>query len=115
MNKRKLGYKYEEKAKIYLEKQGYQIIDKNFFSHSGEIDLIANENGYLVFIEVKYRSSLQNGYPEEAITNFKIRSMYETANYYKYIHQIGEDTPCRFDVVAILGKEIHLIQNAIEL
>lgn len=115
INKRKIGKQYEENAKNYLKKKGYHILEENFFSKRGELDLIAKESGYLVFIEVKYRSSLQNGYPEEAITKCKIRSLYETANYYKYINHISEDTPCRFDVVAILGEEIHLIQNAIEL
>lgn len=115
INKRKIGKQYEEMSKKYLQKRGYHILDENFFSKSGELDLIAKEGGYLVFIEVKYRSSLQNGYPEEAITKYKIRSLYETANYYKYLNHISEDTPCRFDIVAILGEEIHLIQNAIEL
>ena len=115
LNKRKIGKDYEQKAKIYLEKNGYRVVSNNFFSKKGEIDLIAWDGAYLVFIEVKYRANTQNGYPEEAVTAPKIRAMYDTANYYKYKNHISEDTPCRFDIVAILGEQFHLIQNAIEL
>ena len=60
-NKRTVGSRYEEEAAAFLQKQGFQILEKNYRDRYGEIDIIAKENGYLVFVEVKYRSSLRRG------------------------------------------------------
>ena len=111
-NNRKLGSLKEQEAKQYLESLGYEILETNFYAKGGEIDLIAREGEYLVFIEVKYRSTEKNGNPLEAVTLQKQNKILRTANYYMYKNQIPEYTPCRFDVVAILGKEIVLIKDA---
>ena len=111
-NKRKLGARYEEKAAEYLQNRGYFILCRNFRCRQGEIDLIARQGGDLVFIEVKYRKSVRSGQPQEAVTPGKQRAICRTADYYRLRHGYGEDTCCRFDVVAILGEEITLYENA---
>lgn len=114
MNNREIGTLYERKAAHYLETNGYHIVEKNFRCKAGEIDLIATVEGYLCFIEVKYRSSDRRGNPAEAITPTKIRRITRTAEYYMLTHTIAQDTPCRFDAVIILEDEITLITNAFE-
>jgi putative endonuclease len=114
MNKREVGTKFEQRAADYLKKNGYHILLHNFRCKIGEIDLIAESEGYLCFIEVKYRSSTQKGYPAEAINPVKIRRITRTAAFYMLSHNIPQDTPCRFDAVVILDDEISLIKNAFE-
>lgn len=66
-NKRQTGSFYEDKAAEYLESIGYDIICRNFYGKGGEIDIVAKDNEALVFVEVKYRSSVRYGFPEEAV------------------------------------------------
>lgn len=112
VNKRQIGSEKEQIAKKYLESNGYHIIAENFYAKGGEIDLIAREDGYLVFIEVKYRKDNMAGHPLEAVDYQKQNKLRYTAQYYMYKNRISESTPCRFDVVAILGDEIMLIKDA---
>lgn len=114
MNKREIGALFEKKSAEYLIKHGYRILDKNFSCKCGEIDLIARSEGYLCFVEVKYRSNTLKGYPAESITPSKIRKITKTAEYYMLTRHIPIDTPCRFDVVVILVNEISLIKNAFD-
>lgn len=112
MNKRAIGTAYEEKAAKFLTDHGYRILNRNFHCRIGEIDLIATSEGYLCFIEVKYRSNSSKGFPAEAINNHKIRKITMTAQYYMLCNKLPQDTPCRFDAVVILENEITLIKNA---
>lgn len=112
MNKRQLGSRYEEQAAAYLIAKGYTILQKNFRCRQGEIDLIGQEGRYLAFIEVKYRRDEAAGDPAQAVTGLKQKRIRQTALYYLYSHGYGEDTPCRFDVVAIVGDNIRLIRDA---
>jgi putative endonuclease len=114
MNNRAVGTTFEQKAADYLRKKGYQILDKNFRCKIGEIDLIARSEGYLCFIEVKYRSGTSKGFPAEAITPTKIRRITRTAEFYMLLHKLPQDTPCRFDAVVILENDISLIKNAFD-
>jgi len=114
MNNRKVGTIFEQKAADYLKQNGYVILHQNFRCRIGEIDLIAKSDGYLCFIEVKYRSSTEKGFPAEAITPWKIRKITRTAEFYMLLHQIPQETPCRFDAVVILDNEISLIKNAFD-
>lgn len=104
----------EQKAAEYLKQQGYRILQRNFYSRYGEIDIIAREGRYLVFIEVKYRTNTSHGSPQEAVSRKKQRTICKVANYYCLTHGIPEDTPCRFDVVAILEDDIILLRDAFE-
>ena len=112
MNRREVGSRYEDTAAAYLINHGYEILCRNFRGRQGEIDLIGRDGRYLVFIEVKYRKNAESGDPAEAVTGLKQERIRYTAQYYLYSHGFGEDTPCRFDVVSILGDEIRLIRDA---
>lgn len=112
MNKRTVGSRYEHIAAAYLIQQGYQIVERNYRVRQGEIDLVAREGGYLVFVEVKYRADSRQGMPAEAVDARKQRKLRQVASVYLYRNGLSEETPCRFDVVAILGEEISLIRNA---
>lgn len=114
MNKRAVGTAYEKLAGMYLEQQGYEILEYNFRCRMGEIDIIAKDGAYLVFVEVKYRSSSRTGSPLEAVDARKQRIISKVASYYCLMHGCGEGKPCRFDVVAINGEEYSLIKNAFE-
>lgn len=116
-NKRKMGAEQETIACAYLEQQGARIVERNFRTRYGEVDLIALHDGYLVFAEVKYRSSADCGFPEEAVTGAKQRTICRVAEWYLYTHgQIFGQAPrgVRYDVVAILGGQIRWIKNAFE-
>ncbi|SET57667.1 putative endonuclease [[Clostridium] polysaccharolyticum] len=97
-----------------MQSKGYEILERNYFSKAGEIDIVCKENGYLVFVEVKYRANTRLGYPEEAILPYKMQHIIRTAQRYLYERKYTIDTPVRFDVVVILGKDIQVIQNAFE-
>ena len=99
---------------MYLRTQGYEILTYNFRCRSGEIDIIARDGEYLVFVEVKYRRDASRGNPLEAVDRKKQRIISKVASYYCLTHGYGEAMPCRFDVVAMLGEQITLIKNAFE-
>ena len=114
-NKRKIGKDYEQKAAEYLEQKGFLILAKNFCSRYGEIDLIAKDDGYVVFIEVKYRRDGSCGDPLEAVNAVKQKRICRTASYFCIRHGYPDTTPCRFDVVALTGEgEFVHIQNAFD-
>ena len=112
MNKRETGGRYEKAAADYLSRQGYEIIRANYRCSQGEVELICRQGGYLVFVEVKYRFGLSMGTPEEAVNWRKQERIRKVAAFYMYTFKLPEDTPCRFDVVSILGEDIKVIQNA---
>ncbi len=112
MNKRETGAVWEQRAAEYLEAGGMEIRERNFRSRQGEIDLIGYHEGYLVFVEVKYRTGVDKGYAAEAVNYRKQRQICKVADYYRYVHGMGENVAVRYDVVAIQGNEIEWIQNA---
>lgn len=111
---RKTGTQYEVLAASYLQGLGFEILQHNFSSRFGEIDLIAKEGKYLVFVEVKYRATDSGGHPLEAVDVRKQRRIIKTAEFYLLRYGFAEDTPCRFDVVGIIGEEICHVRNAFE-
>ncbi len=113
-NQRTVGQTYEKLAASYLQEQGITVLSRNYRCRQGEVDIVAREGAYLLFVEVKYRSSSRNGDPSEAVTPAKQRKLTEIARYYLYDEHLPEDTPVRFDVVAILGTDIRYIRNAFE-
>jgi len=112
INKRKIGAEKETLAVEYLEKNGMRIVERNYRNRKGEIDVIGYHEGYLVFVEVKYRKNTQTGTPEEAVHWNKQRIICKVADYYRYCHRIGDFTAIRYDVVAICGEKITWYQNA---
>ena len=111
-NKRDIGSRYEEKAAAFLKGLGYTILEQNFRDRMGEIDLVARDGAYLVFVEVKYRKSVRCGYPEEAVDWEKQKRIRHTAQYYLYRHHYREGTACRVDVVSIQGEESRVVRDA---
>lgn len=112
MNKRKVGTAYEAQAVRFLQEEGYTVLERNFRSRVGEIDIIALDGEYLVFIEVKYRKTAGSGYPEEAVGAAKQRRISRAAEYYCMIRGISPDAGIRFDVIAIDGGQIRCFKNA---
>lgn len=111
-NRRRIGTEQETKVQEFLQIQGYEILARNFYSKHGEIDLIAKKDGYLVFIEVKYRADGRFGAPEAAVDFRKQKKIIAVAQYYLYKNRIPFDTPCRFDVAGVTGDEIRITENA---
>lgn len=112
MNRRETGKRYENMAAEYLTFAGYEIITHNYRCKCGEIDLIARDREYLVFIEVKYRKNHKMGSPLEAVDIRKQNTIRSVAAVYMYKNGINENTPVRFDVVGITGDDILLIKDA---
>ena len=106
------GQKYEALAADYLKSENYEIIEMNFHGRHGEIDIIAKDGKYLVFIEGKYRKSSVKGMPFEAVDKNKQKRIRQTALYYMIKNKYSCETPCRFDVVSILGHTVTLFKNA---
>jgi putative endonuclease len=102
-NNKSFGNEGEDIASDYLKKNGYEIIERNYRFHKGEIDIVAkdNETNYLVFIEVKSRKSLEYGEPEYAITPAKAKQLKRMANYYLLDNHV-KNIDCRLDVITIL-------------
>ena len=112
------GRSSERLAVEYLKRTGYQIIETNYRSTSGEIDIIAREKATIVFVEVKARSSSRFGSPKGAVTATKQRKISMAA--LEYLKKSGmTESPARFDVVAIdtaAGKmDIEVVKNAFAL
>lgn len=111
-NRRATGSRYEARAAAYLEKKGYRILERNFRCRSGEIDLIARDGRYLVFIEVKYRRTGAAGYALDAVDARKAAKVRRVAGIYLMQTSRPETTPCRFDAIGIDGDAVTHIENA---
>jgi Predicted endonuclease distantly related to archaeal Holliday junction resolvase len=115
-----LGNWGEQLAADRMVVDGYCILARNFRCRYGEIDIIAEHEGDLVFIEVKTRRGIAYGLPEEAITPLKVRRMLRAIHYYLSIHEeLYSERSWRIDVVAVqlnsTGslKEIRIYPHAI--
>ena len=106
MNKTAIGGSNEQKAADYLEEQGHEILTMNYRCKDGEIDIISRDGAYLVFTEVKYRSSTEFGRPSDAVDYKKKKRVSNAAYFYTVTHGLGADTPVRFDVVVLSGQSI---------
>ena len=116
--RKQFGKRGEELAVSFLRKKGYKVIELNFRSRTGEIDIIARHKGRIVFVEVKTRRSGRYGDPKFAVTAQKKRKISMVAlEYLKKHHTL--QTPARFDVVAIQSSKaevtVDIIPNAFEL
>ena len=112
----KLG---EDAAAKFLEAQGYKIVARNFRIRSAEIDIIAQKDDVIVFVEVKARSDIRHGLPSEAVNLRKQKKIIEAAEVFLQDENFSE-CACRFDVVEVylrgeLVEEINHIENAFEV
>ena len=118
MNRKALGDMGERWAREYLERNGYRIREINFRCREGEIDIIAEHEGCLVFVEVRTKTGTAFGSPEESVTAAKQEKLVSVAASYLQTHD-GLPTEWRIDVVAVevsrKGRVIRteLIQNAV--
>lgn len=110
-NKRSIGSDYEARAAEYLQSLGMVLLERNYRSKCGEIDLIAKDGNYYVFCEVKFRTTSQYGYPTEAVTAYKQRTIKKVAQYYLLSHHLHQ-VYTRFDVISILGDRLEHFPNA---
>ncbi len=119
MSNKILGDFGEDCAAKFLEDKGYKIIARNFRIRSAEIDIIAQLDDVIVFVEVKARSSIRHGLPVEAVTIRKQKKIIEAAGVFLQDEKFCE-CACRFDVVEVylrgeLVEEINHIENAFEV
>lgn len=111
------GYLAERKACSYLQARGLTIIERNFKTSKGEIDLIARDRDVLVFIEVKFRSSVVFAAPEDAVDKRKRQTIKSVAN--SYLSSVfPSPIDYRFDIIAITKTsrfkpaQVRWLQNA---
>ena len=112
MNKRTVGSDNEKRALTFLQEQGYVPLRQNYSCFCGEIDIVAEDDGDLVFAEVKYRRTPEYGLPEQAVDARKQAKIRRVAMCYLKEHKLPTDTDIRFDVVAMDEREIRLYRNA---
>jgi len=102
LNNKELGIRGEEAAARYLIRRGYEILDRNWCCFAGEADIVArDEEGALVFVEVKTRTDTSKGFPEEAV-NARKRARYEKIALAYLADYTVVDIPVRFDVISIM-------------
>lgn len=120
MNKKGLGNRGEKAAAAYLEQKGYAILERQYRTPIGEIDLIARDGETLAFVEVKTRRSARYGAPSAAVGREKQRHIIRSAQWYMMEKQRqGEVPPCRFDVIEVYASpsgawNVRHLENAFE-
>ena len=107
---KKLGRGGEIEACKFLKRNGYKIVERNFVHPFGEVDIIAQKEDILAFIEVKTRLSESYGRPSEAVNYNKKRRYIQGAKYYFANREIN--CTVRFDIIEIFRGEINHIENA---
>jgi putative endonuclease len=113
-----LGRRGEDLACAELEKRGYVIVDRRFRTRCGELDIVATDDGVLVFIEVRARSGSNFGTPFESVTWKKRQRISQMAVSYMCVKRLAM-VACRFDVVSILEQHgthtIELVRGAFDM
>jgi putative endonuclease len=107
-----LGKLGEELAVEFLEKNGYTILETNWFFNKAEIDIIAQKENILAVVEVKTRSSLDFGLPQEFVKPKKIQLLVKAIN--EYVIQNDLEVEVRFDIVAIHKENTEFVIEHIE-
>jgi len=103
MRQSELGRMGEEIAKRYLHSKGYRILDTNYRSRSGEIDIICQNRDTVIFVEVKSRTSDTFGAPAEAVNTRKQERLHRLAQEYLINHKL-ESWPVRFDIISLFFR-----------
>lgn len=110
--KKNIGNRAEEQACKYLEKNNYKIIQRNFSSKIGEIDIIAYKNDTIIFIEVKYRRSGSHGSAIEAVNYRKQKKIIKISKYFLLKNEKYYQNNIRYDVIGISNNKIDHIKGA---
>lgn len=112
MNRKEIGNKGETESCLHLCKMGYKVIHRNYRCRIGEIDIIAvDPGGVLVFVEVRSRTKVKHGIPEESVDFRKQNKLRMLAQQYLLAHPKLSNSPCRFDVIAVYFDENHRIKS----
>jgi len=106
------GQLSEERACLFLQRHGYEIVTRNWRTRLGEIDIIARDGGTIVFVEVKARSSSGFGGPEAAVHPGKQRRLIAAARL--FLAAMDCQLPARFDVVVFLAGKPQLHRDAFQ-
>lgn len=116
LSRRSVGKLYEDLAASYLIAEGYSVIEQNFATRQGEIDIISMYQGTLVFTEVKFRKNSRYGSALSAVSRAKQEKMVRTALLYMKKTGYPANQNCRFDVIGIDAQgHIEHVKNAVEL
>ncbi|MGE5578712.1 MAG: YraN family protein [Bacillota bacterium] len=109
------GSAMEDAAAAYLRSTGYEVIERNYRARVGEIDIVAKDNGTLVFVEVRYRKPSSMVSPEESLTREKARRLRLAARRYLAEREISDGVPVRFDLCAVSdgGRSFQVLRNII--
>lgn len=91
----------EEQAVAYLLREGFEVLERNWRYKRAEIDIVAREDGILVFVEVKTRAGVGFGRPEEMVDSRKRRLIIDASQ--AYMRAVGYDWEIRFDIVSVIG------------
>ena len=100
LSKKQLGDLGEDISEIFLVKMGYSIIKRNYRCRLGEIDLIAKDKNKIIFFEVKTRTNLNFGYPEESVNNLKVLKLKKLAIFFA-VSENMHNLDMQFDVISI--------------
>ncbi|MCG2790545.1 MAG: YraN family protein [Actinomycetia bacterium] len=100
LSKKQLGDLGEDISEIFSVKMGYSILKRNYRCRLGEIDLIAKNKNKIIFFEVKTRTNLNFGYPEESVNNLKVLKLKKLAIFFAVSENMG-DLDMQFDVISI--------------
>jgi putative endonuclease len=114
MNKREFGGQLETFACDRLKQKGCRIVAVNFECKLGEIDIIAEDDATLVFVEVRYRKQNKFGGAIESVDFKKQSKIIKTAQFYLQQRQLTNKVACRFDVIALEGDPQRLAFNWIK-
>lgn len=106
------GKDAEDRACRYLQSRGLQLLQRNYRSKRGEIDLLMQDKDSLVFVEVRYRKDPRFGSAAESVGRRKQSRLIACAQHYILTHPSACQQPCRFDVVSFTGSAIEWIPNA---
>ncbi|MFV0364430.1 MAG: YraN family protein [Suipraeoptans sp.] len=113
-NNRATGQQYEQIALEYLFKNNYRILETNYVCRFGEVDIIARDGSYIVFVEVKYRRNRMSGFGFEAVDIRKQKKLSMCMHYFimeKKIHNMNY----RFDVISIDAHDIRHYTDAFSI
>jgi len=113
MHNRAKGDLYEIKTIRYIESLQFYVLDRNYYSRFGELDIIAKDQNTLVFIEVKYRTNGNYGHPSESINYYKRRNIINTAMWYMKDKGI-QNCNVRFDIALWYKGHIDYYKGAFD-
>jgi putative endonuclease len=119
MDAREFGASGEDAAEKHLKTLGYKILERNYRTKMGELDIVASDGDTIVFVEVKSRRDKRFGEPELAVDARKQRQLSRAA--FMYLTRAKKyNSPCRFDVVSIFsmpgeGLKVSVLKDAFEL